>query len=66
MKAPTRGRKAALGIEYRTFKERVPEARLSELAALHKEIFDSTISKADLRRRLLRKRSLVCILATSR
>ena len=44
----------------------MPEARLSGLAALHREIFGSTISTADLRRRLLRKRSLVCILVTSR
>ena len=55
-----------MDIDYQIVKGRVPEARLSGLAALHKEIFGPTISRADLRRRLLRKRSLVCILATSR
>lgn len=52
-------------IGYVCFEGRVPEDRFRGILALHKKIFGSSITAPDFRRRLARKRTLVCVLAMS-
>ena len=54
-----------MSIEYLCLEGRIPGNRLRALLNLHKQIFGSSISPHDFRRRLARKRSLMCMLALS-